>query len=78
MIGGLQLHENGYFGDNINVAIFDAGFMGVDILPIFNNLWDNNKIIFTRDFVNNNKNVFDYSQHGTMVLSVMVGICLIV
>ena len=73
MIGGLQLHENGYFGDNINVAIFDAGFMGVDILPIFNNLWDNNKIIFTRDFVNNNKNVFDYSQHGTMVLSVMGG-----
>ncbi len=73
MIGGLQLHENGYFGDDINVAIFDAGFTGVDILPIFNNLWDNNKIIFTRDFINNNKNVFDYSQHGTMVLSVMGG-----
>ena len=73
MIGGVQLHENGYFGDNISVAVFDAGFTGVDILPVFNNLWDNYKIIFTHDLINNNQNVFDYSQHGTMVLSVMGG-----
>ena len=38
MLGGLDLHNLGFLGSGINIAVFDAGFIGVESLPIFNNL----------------------------------------
>ena len=42
-------------------------------MPIFDNLWQNNQIIETYDFVDNDIDVFTGSVHGTMVLSTMGG-----
>ncbi len=61
-------------GKGIRIAIFDAGFPNVDVHPAFNHLRANNQIIDTYDFVKNKKHVYDYSSHGTSVLSCIAGI----
>jgi len=72
-LGGVDLHNQGFLGNNIIIAVFDAGFTGVNTLPIFDNLWTNNQILDLYDFVDNDYNVFEASSHGTMVLSTMGG-----
>ena len=73
MLGGVDLHNEGFLGENVIIAVFDAGFTGVETLPIFDNLWNNNQILDMYDFVDNDNNVFGGSVHGTMVLSTMGG-----
>ena len=73
MLGGVDLHNLGFFGSDMTIAVFDAGFFGVQTLPIFQSLWDNNQIIDMYDFVDNDNDVFGGSTHGTMVLSTMAG-----
>ena len=73
MLGGVDLHNQGYLGDGITIAVFDAGFTNVNTLPIFDSLWLHNRISNCYDFVDNTLNVFHSSSHGTMVLSTMGG-----
>jgi len=73
MLGGVDLHNLGFFGSDIIIAVFDAGFFGVQTLPIFQSLWNNNQIIDMYDFVDSDNDVFGGSTHGTMVLSTMAG-----
>ena len=73
MLGGVDLHNAGFFGDDMIIAVFDAGFIDVESLPIFENLWANNQILDSYDFVDKDNNVFKGSSHGTMVLSTMGG-----
>jgi hypothetical protein len=75
MISGNQLHDMGYRGEGMTIAVIDAGFNRVDVLPVFDSLWANNQILGTHDFVQPNNNVFDTLNHyhGMMVLSTMGG-----
>lgn len=73
MLGGDALHDEGFLGGDMIIAVFDAGFIGTDQLPVFANLWLNNQILDTYDFVDDDISVFEGSSHGTMVLSTMAG-----
>jgi len=75
MIGGVYLHDQGYLGNGITIAVLDAGFLGVDTLDAFDSLWYYNQIIGTHDFVDTSANtcVFGHHTHGTSVLSIMGG-----
>ena len=73
MLGGVDLHNAGFLGSGVTIAVFDAGFTSVDSLPIFDSLWMNSQIIDTYDFVDDDDDVFGGSSHGTMVLSTMGG-----
>lgn len=73
MINGLTLHNAGYKGQNMTIAVIDAGFYNVDILPAFDSLWLNNQILGIKDFVDKDVQVFDASNHGMKVLSVIGG-----
>lgn len=73
MLGGVPLHENGYRGQNLIIAVLDAGFINVDNLPIFDSLRTENRILATKDFVDGDLDVFGHHGHGTMVLSTMAG-----
>lgn len=73
MIGGDYLHNQGYHGENITIAVIDAGFWYVDTLSVFDSLWANNQILAYKDFVEPGGNVFRKSTHGMMVLSIMGG-----
>lgn len=72
LLGIQEMHESGFKGKGVTVAVFDAGFPGVDLIPVFAHLHDYNQIVGTRDFVHVwNDNVYTKNQHGTNVLSLM-------
>ena len=66
--------SKGIDGRGIRIAIFDAGFTGVDKSPVFEHLRKNGQIVKTYDFVRNEENVYAHNNHGTMVLSCIAGI----
>lgn len=70
MHNGLDLRNAGYTGKGILIAVFDAGFNGVDTNKAFARLRDENRIVYKRDMIANG-NVFQYDNHGAMVLSCM-------
>lgn len=73
MINGKNLHNQGYRGEGMVIAVLDAGFRNVDIISAFDSLRAHNRILGTRDFVQPGNNVYspDIHPHGTMVLSIM-------
>jgi serine protease AprX len=73
MLGTDSLHNMGYRGQGMTIAILDAGFYNVDSLVVFDSLWVNNQILGTKDFVLPGNNVFNSGTHGMMVLSTMGG-----
>jgi serine protease AprX len=70
---GQYLHNNGYSGQGMTIAVIDAGFNSVDIMPCFDSLRANNQIKGTRDFAQPGNNVYANTMHwhGTSVLSCM-------
>jgi len=70
---GQYLHNNGFSGHGMTIAVIDAGFNSVDIMPCFDSLRANNQIKGTRDFAEPGNNVYATSMHshGTSVLSCM-------
>ncbi|MFI5219677.1 MAG: S8 family serine peptidase, partial [Bacteroidia bacterium] len=73
MIGGDLMHDNGFTGTGIHIAVIDAGFENADNMDAFDSLFANNQVLGTRDFVDNETNVYDNSSHGSMVLSIIGG-----
>ena len=73
MINGQYLHKQGYLGDEIIIAITDAGFFYADEVPLLQHLWDNNRILVHRDFVDKNTIPFTAHAHGMMVLGACGG-----
>jgi serine protease AprX len=70
---GHRLHNRGYTGQGICIAVIDAGFYHVDQLPVFSSLWENGQILGTHDFVIAGNNVFNGHSHGMVVLSIIGG-----
>jgi len=71
-INGIPLHDMGYQGQGMVIAVLDGGFEGVLEHPVFDSLWENDRILGTRDFVYpHDQNVFTESGHGKSVLSTM-------
>jgi len=73
MLNGDILHNSGYMGEGMIIAVLDAGFFSVDTLPAFDSLWANHQILGTWDFIDNNPSVFEDYSHGMNVLSIMGG-----
>lgn len=71
-INGIPLHDAGFDGTGMVIAVLDGGFTNADNLACFDSLWMNNRILGTKDFVDpSGNNVFQSSTHGTKVLSTM-------
>jgi len=73
MMNGHILHNMGFKGEGMQIAVLDAGFYRVDSLPAFDSLWANDQILGTKDFVRGGEVSFNTSQHGMQVLSTMGG-----
>lgn len=73
MLNGIELHNLGFDGKGITIAVLDAGYEYADQLDVFDSLFVNNQILGTRNFVEPGKNIYEggISSHGTMVLSTM-------
>lgn len=70
-IGLDEMHQAGYRGEGISIAIFDSGFQGVNSSTPFSDLFSENRVKQTINFVTNGSSVFVADDHGTEVLSVM-------
>jgi len=73
MLNGHSLHNSGYDGKNILIAVLDAGFINADKISSLNGLRTRKGIKTTYDFVRNTPSVYNSHSHGTAVLSVLAG-----
>lgn len=65
------LHNFGFKGQGITIAVMDAGFLDANTLPAFDSLRLNNQLLGTRDFITGDTLVFEDFSHGMNVLSCM-------
>jgi serine protease AprX len=73
MLNGKSLHNSGFDGSGILIAVLDGGFIKADLIPSLNDLRARRGIKGTHDFVSGGKEVYSYHYHGTAVLSVLAG-----
>jgi hypothetical protein len=73
MLNGHRLHNLGFTGKDVRIAVMDAGFFKANELPVFAELRAEDRILDTYDFVEGHANVYDEGYHGSEVLSTMAG-----
>lgn len=66
---GQFLHNHGFRGEGMQLAVLDAGFFNYNILPTFDSARNNNQILGTWDFVANETSVAEDNSHGMHCLS---------
>lgn len=67
-LGGQRIHERGFYGNGMMIAVLDGGFMNADRIPALHGV----KLAGLKDFVvPKSNNIFEEMEHGTMVLSTM-------
>ncbi|MDX2249260.1 MAG: S8 family serine peptidase [Bacteroidia bacterium] len=71
MLNIAGLHERGFTGKGVKIAVMDAGFRGADTISAFDSMRAENRILATWDFVDNDETVYHSDAHGTQVLSVI-------
>lgn len=71
MMNGNILHDQGFHGEEMIIAVFDGGYYNCnpDSLDVFDSLFAEDRILGMWDFVRQNDSVFNYATHGTEVLS---------
>lgn len=62
---GDKLHNSGFKGQGMTIAVIDSGFHNADKITAMKNI----HILGTKDFVNPKADIFAESSHGMMVLS---------
>jgi serine protease AprX len=64
-----NLHNKGFAGEGMEIAILDAGFKNVDKLAGFDSIRTNGQILGIKDFVDRDSDVYQDATHGMQVLS---------
>lgn len=65
MLRGNKLHQDGFTGKGMRIAVIDAGFLYADRINAFDSL----QLGGTYNFVSPGESVFEEDEHGTRVLS---------
>ncbi len=73
MLNGHPLHDAGYTGHGVLIAVLDGGFLNAEKISSLAGLRSRQGIKVTWDFVDNDSYVYDYHTHGTAVLSILAG-----
>lgn len=63
---GQKLHEAGYRGEGMLIAVIDGGFLNTDLISMINQ-----NVVGYRDFADPDSDFYLTHPHGTMVLSTM-------
>ena len=71
MLGVDILHDRGFTGEGISIAILDGGFTNADDIDFFDHLYSEGKVKYTLDYVTGDENVYRYTEHGTRVFSIL-------
>ena len=73
LIGAVAMHEAGYRGEGMQIAVFDAGFPGADRLAALQLLQQQGRVASTRNFVDGGQRVYLRNGHGTATLGLIAG-----
>lgn len=68
---GEFLHNNGWTGNGVKIAVLDAGFNRYQNIGAFDSLRINDRIKMTRDLVENSNSVNEDDAHGMYCLSIL-------
>lgn len=71
--GAEYMHDLGFNGQGMDIAIIDAGFENVRTLNGLSHLFETGQILSTYDFVDRELSVNEDHYHGSAVLSVIAG-----
>ncbi|MCB2376991.1 S8 family serine peptidase [Hymenobacter sp. BT635] len=71
MLGAVTMHSANFRGEGMQIAVFDAGFPGVNQIPAFQPLFDEGRLASTFNFVDKAPDVYLRNDHGTNCLSTM-------
>lgn len=73
MLGIDKMHQAGYKGEGVTIALLDSGFPGANVGPAFQHIFTEGRFmdVVSYDFVHNTSDVFQYDDHGTEVFSVI-------
>ena len=66
-----ELHDMGYDGTGVVIAVLDGGFEGTENASCFDNMREEGRLLGVRDFVYGSTSVYSQSTHGTSCLSTM-------
>jgi serine protease AprX len=66
---GEFLHNHGFRGEGMQMAVMDAGFLNYLTIPTFDSIRTNNQVLGTWDFVTGSTSVTEDDAHGTYCLS---------
>lgn len=75
MINIHRLHNLGFDGKGVTIAVFDGGFLRVNKTLAFDSLFSSKRLLGWYDFVDMDSEIFDKGDHGREVLSTMAANC---
>ena len=64
-----ELHDMGFDGTGVVIAVLDGGFVGTDTHRCFDNMREEGRLLGVRDYVYGSTSVYSQSAHGTSCLS---------
>jgi len=70
-LNGEYLHNQGFRGNGMQIAVLDAGFLNVSTNHAFDSLRLQNRILGTKNIIDPTSDVYVLDSHGAMVLSTM-------
>ena len=73
LLGADAMHNQGFHGEGMLVALLDDGFLNANTSACLQHLFSTNKVAKVYDFVDNDNTVYLQGGHGTAVLSTMSG-----
>ena len=65
------MHDMGFDGSGVVVAVLDGGFVGTDAHSCFDNMREEGRLLGVRDYVYGSTTVYSQTKHGTACLSTM-------
>ena len=74
LLGLHALHQSGFLGKGVKIAVLDGGFRKVNQMDAFGYLYFRNAISLAYDVVNPGNDIYSENSHGTHVLSTIAGI----
>lgn len=72
-LDGSSLHDLGFKGAGMQIAILDGGFLNAAEMESVKHLYSSGRLLGTYDYVNRMENVYHTSAHGSAVWSLMGG-----
>lgn len=72
-LGVDEMHEAGFHGENMLIAVMDAGFLNANQITCLDTIFENQRVLEIFDFVDHDSTLYDAHNHGTNVLSCLGG-----